>query len=189
MIPTTRRFTPAPFQILRGSNGTDGRDGPSEKNNSKPDTIIYEGEIEGEVRTPPFITNWNNGISHDASSLTEIEGTQGKYWTRNKQELDFKITDTDGNPNLEVTVAQEFTGAGRLQIRNMGDHGGDGQIDFPVGDLSKNYLDVTSLAYEHERASEVRLQKDADSAKIEVVTPDGTKVYSVKDGLLVQQRD
>ena len=123
-----KTFIPQPFEIRRGSHGIDERveSGDALDPKNKAD-MLYSGDVMGEVRTPPYISNYNDGISHDSSSTMTVEGRASEHWTRTRQKLDFTVKDADKEPNLQVTVKRDFTGQGRLEIRNRGEFGGDGR--------------------------------------------------------------
>ena len=182
-----KTFIPQPFEIRRGSHGIDERveSGDALDPKNKAD-MLYSGDVMGEVRTPPYISNYNDGISHDSSSTMTVEGRASEHWTRTRQKLDFTVKDADKEPNLQVTVKRDFTGQGRLEIRNRGEFGGDGEINFPLGDLSQGH--DQALSYEHQGADQVKFQKTLGMARVEVSNEDGTIVYVARDGMLFQEK-
>lgn len=184
----SNKIRPEPFEITRGSHGLEEsiESGDYYDPKNKADHI-YSGELVGELRTPPYISNYNDGISFDGSSKMEVEGRVAKHWTKTKQELDFTVKDTDDEANLSVSVHRDFSGHGRLEIRNRGEIGGDGQINFPLGSLSKYATSGTSLSYEHQGADLVKFSKNSEMARVEVHNEDGTKVYVAKDGMLYRE--
>ena len=115
-----------------------------------------------------------------------VEGRASEHWTRTRQKLDFTVKDADKEPNLQVTVKRDFTGQGRLEIRNRGEFGGDGEINFPLGDLSQGH--DQALSYEHQGADQVKFQKTLGMARVEVSNEDGTIVYVARDGMLFQEK-
>lgn len=183
---TPGKFTPQAFQIRRGSHGieetVESGDALDPKNKSD---LIFSGDVVGELRTPPYISNYNDGISHDGSSTMRVEGRASKHWTKTQQELEFSVIDADQEPNLKVSVKRDFSGQGRLEIRNRGALGGDGEINFPLGDLSG--AGDQALSYEHQGADMVKLNKTPELARVEVRNEAGTRVYIAKDGLLFQE--
>jgi hypothetical protein len=178
--------TRTPFRIREGSQNLDMSEhvesgdcnAPENKNTDR----LYEGKILGEGIRAPF--SGHDSMYYDSTSEMYVGG-RVKHNGSKSREFDFTVTDSDKNPNLQVRFEKDFEGDGRLVITNPGLMGGTGEIEFPMGTMSKApdcYMASESSV------SKVQVTRTKEFGKVVLEETSGQKrIFEVKNGALYEE--